>query len=79
MRPIIVSVVLGSVLGVCFYLYDPLSAEFILNNLIPFGIALDKFYVTFQAFKNPVAVAQTLTLAQTEAQMLYAQLLPTLG
>lgn len=27
----------------------------------------------------PFAVAQTLSLAKTEAQMLYAQLLPTLG
>jgi hypothetical protein len=60
-----------------FHQYDPQNAEFILYNLIPFGIALDNFYVALQAFNNPVA--QSLSLAQTEPQMLYAQLLPTLG
>jgi hypothetical protein len=79
MRSIIASVVLGYVIGAFFHQYDPQNAEFILYNLIPFGIALDNFYVAFQAFNNPVAVAQALILPQTEAQMLYAQLLPTLG
>jgi hypothetical protein len=65
MRAIIASVVLGSVIGAFFHQYDPQNAEFILYNLIPFGIALDNFYVAFQAFNNPFAVAQTLSLAQT--------------
>ena len=79
MRPIIASVVLGYVIGAFFHQYDPKNAELILYKLIQFGIAIDKFYVAFQAFNNSFAVAQTLRLAQTEAQMLYAQLLPTLG
>lgn len=79
MRSLIASVVLGYVNGAFFQQSEAQNAEFILYNFIPFGIALDKIYVAFQAFNNPVAVAQTLSLAQTEAQMLYAQLLPTLG
>ena len=70
MRPIIASVVLGYVIGAFFHQYDPQNAEFILYNLIPFGFALENFYVAFQAFNNPVAVAPSLSLAQTEAQML---------
>jgi len=79
LRSLIASVVLGYVNGAFFQQSEAQNAEFILYNFIPFGIALDKIYVAFQAFNNPVAVAQTLSLAQTEAQMLYAQLLPTLG
>ena len=77
------SVVLGYMLGVFFYQYDLRNADFILYNLMPFGISLDTLYLTFQVFNNPeaeaVAVSQSLTLAQCEAQRLYTQLLPTLG
>jgi len=52
---------------------------FILYKIIPFGISLDNSYVAFQAFKSLLATDQTLSLAHTEAQMLYAQLLPNLA
>lgn len=70
MRPIIASVVLGYIIGAFCHQYDPQFTDFILYTLIPFGIYLDRFYFALQAFNNPVAVAQTLSLAQTEAQML---------
>ena len=40
---------------------------------------MDRFYVALQAYNNTVAMTQALSLAQTEAQLLYAQLLPTPG
>jgi hypothetical protein len=66
-------------MAVTVHPYDSAIADFNFYILIPLGISVYNFYVAFQAFNNPVAVAQTLNLTQTEAQLLYAQLLPSLG
>jgi hypothetical protein len=79
MRSIIASIVLGYMNGACFYQYDPQIGDFILYNLIPFGIGLDKSYVAYQALNNTVAVAPILSPAQTAYEMVHADLLPTLG
>jgi hypothetical protein len=76
----------GYVLGAFVHDSAPQFSYFTFYTIIPFGITLDNIYVAIQALNeasqasnNTVAVAQTLPLAQTEAQTLYAELLPTLG
>jgi len=82
MIPFIACVLLGYMIGCLSYQSDPQVADFIFYKLLPFGISLDRSYVAFQAyqaFKVQLTADQPLILLQTEAQMVYAELLPTLG
>jgi hypothetical protein len=82
MRGYIAFLLVGYITGSFVYEYDAQTAAFILYKVIPFCLSLDKAYVGYQAYLE-FLTQQTVTLAQTDAHILYADLyaalLPTLG
>jgi len=79
MRKVIKCVVIGYMVAAYCYQFDPYLGDFILYSVIPFGVSLDKVYIILQELKNFLVVTPTLTLPPIEAQMLYAELLLSLG
>jgi hypothetical protein len=73
-------------IGFFCYHYDSRVAEFIMYDLVPFWIYLDKAYIAFQSY-HAFKVQQALDLAPSlaliaphiEAQRMYAELLPIVG
>jgi hypothetical protein len=53
-KTIIASVTLGFVLGVSCCQYDPQLADYLISNVIPFGIAADNLYVVLQAYFDSI-------------------------
>lgn len=72
-------VLLGYMLGYASCQFDTQFASFIMYKLIPFSISLDNVYVGLQSLSVHFSTASTMSLVQTDAQVIYAELLPSLG